>query len=167
MANRRFRDPAIPHPTDDNVVNVLSALKESVEIGQRLRGDEGDSFVRRSEFITFTNSPSTQAASTHVSDTNNPHEVTAEQVGADPVGSSLAVQTNLDNHASDGTIHNQVGVNIGDIAEWNGSEWVASTALSSLEEWVEDIATAVGFDYVTHNGEEVTINGQRVYHIRT
>ena len=43
-----------------------------------------------------------QAASTdlssHISDKNNPHGVTAEQAGADPKGAAAAVQSNLDTH---------------------------------------------------------------------
>lgn len=37
----------------------------------------------------------------HTSDTDNPHEVTAAQAGADPTGSADAVQANLDTHEAD------------------------------------------------------------------
>lgn len=36
--------------------------------------------------------------SSHTSDKNNPHGVTAEQAGADPKGAAAAVQSNLDTH---------------------------------------------------------------------
>ena len=36
----------------------------------------------------------------HIASQNNPHNVTAEQAGADPSGSAAAVQTNLDSHTS-------------------------------------------------------------------
>lgn len=36
--------------------------------------------------------------SSHISDKNNPHGVTAEQAGADPKGAAAAVQSNLDTH---------------------------------------------------------------------
>ncbi len=39
----------------------------------------------------------------HTSDTSNPHNVTAAQAGADPVGSASSVQDNLDTHTSDTT----------------------------------------------------------------
>lgn len=39
----------------------------------------------------------------HVANTSNPHSTTAAQVGADPVGSAAAVQTNLDTHIADNT----------------------------------------------------------------
>jgi hypothetical protein len=41
----------------------------------------------------------------HILDTNNPHEVTAEQIGADVAGSAEAVQTSLGQHTGDATIH--------------------------------------------------------------
>jgi len=43
--------------------------------------------------------------SAHLSDTNNPHNVTASQAGADPAGSAAAVQNNLDTHAADPAAH--------------------------------------------------------------
>ena len=41
----------------------------------------------------------------HITNTNNPHHTTAASVGADPIGSAAAVQTNLTNHTTDVTIH--------------------------------------------------------------
>ena len=38
---------------------------------------------------------------THITDTANPHAVTATQVGADPAGSADTVQANLDTHTAD------------------------------------------------------------------
>ena len=43
--------------------------------------------------------------SSHVTDTSNPHHVTAAQAGADPAGSAAAVQANLDTHAADPAAH--------------------------------------------------------------
>ena len=43
--------------------------------------------------------------SSHVTDTSNPHHVTAAQVGADPAGSAASVQANLDSHAADPAAH--------------------------------------------------------------
>ena len=40
------------------------------------------------------------AVSSHLEDKDNPHEVTAEQVGADPAGSAASVQGNLDVHTN-------------------------------------------------------------------
>ncbi len=53
MALSRY--PGILHPTVDNILSVVKQLKESVEIGQRARGDINDSFVRYSEFTTLKN----------------------------------------------------------------------------------------------------------------
>jgi hypothetical protein len=47
---RTFTYPGIPNPTEDNLLEVVQALKESVEIGQRLRSREDDSFVTLAEF---------------------------------------------------------------------------------------------------------------------
>jgi len=47
MALSRY--PGIVHPVQDNLLRAVTQLKESVEIGQRLRGKEGDSFVRYDE----------------------------------------------------------------------------------------------------------------------
>lgn len=41
----------------------------------------------------------------HVNNTNNPHNTTAAQVDADPIGSAAAVQMILTNHIDDSTIH--------------------------------------------------------------
>lgn len=48
-----IKSTAIQSPTDDekNHTTVLRQLKECVEIGQRLRGDDGDSFVRVKELV--------------------------------------------------------------------------------------------------------------------
>lgn len=43
--------------------------------------------------------------SSHLTDTSNPHHVTAAQVGADPAGSAASVQANLDAHAADPAAH--------------------------------------------------------------
>jgi hypothetical protein len=43
--------------------------------------------------------------SSHVTDTNNPHNVTAAQAGADPAGSAAAVQSNLDSHGANPSAH--------------------------------------------------------------
>ena len=42
---------------------------------------------------------------THESRQDNPHNVDAAQVGADPAGSAAGVQSNLDTHTSDSDIH--------------------------------------------------------------
>ena len=44
----------------------------------------------------------------HLVDRNNPHQVTAEQVGADASGSAAAVQTKLDTHTADRNNPHQV-----------------------------------------------------------
>ena len=44
----------------------------------------------------------------HLVDKNNPHQVTAEQVGADAKGSAAAVQTKLDTHTADRNNPHQV-----------------------------------------------------------
>ena len=41
----------------------------------------------------------------HVADLSNPHQVTPAQIGADLAGSAAAVQTDLDGHKADTTIH--------------------------------------------------------------
>src|SRR3954470_23249017 len=45
----RIKVTAVQTPSPDNTVTVARQLKESVEVGQRLRGDPEDSFVRVSE----------------------------------------------------------------------------------------------------------------------
>lgn len=50
----RIKSTAVQTPTGDgkNAYTILRQLKEIVEIGQRLRGDPGDSFVRVSELVS-------------------------------------------------------------------------------------------------------------------
>lgn len=165
MANRRFRDPSIPHPTQANTLPVLVALKESVEIAQRLRGNEGDSFLRKSEFEAYTGGSTVIGLETHVTDTNNPHSVTAAQIGADSEGAAQNVQNNLDAHITDQEVHITGDPDIGDIAEWDGEAWVPSSRLTDLEAIVEILAAAAGLVFVEHNGETVTHNGEVVYYI--
>ena len=43
--------------------------------------------------------------SSHLTDTSNPHHVTAAQAGADPAGAAASVQANLDAHAADPAAH--------------------------------------------------------------
>lgn len=52
----------------------------------------------------------------HVGRTDNPHSVTAAQVGADPSGSAAAVQSNLNAHAGNTTAH----LTAAERAAWNG-----------------------------------------------
>lgn len=42
----KIKTSAIQSPTDDNTLSVQRQMKESIEVGQRLRGDPQDSFVR-------------------------------------------------------------------------------------------------------------------------
>lgn len=50
---RKPKFPGIPTPAEDlrSIVRVLQAVKESIETGQRLRGNQLDSFVRLSELV--------------------------------------------------------------------------------------------------------------------
>lgn len=50
------------------------------------------------EVYSIQNETVLAAINNHINNKNNPHSVTAEQVGADPSGSAEAVQTNLSNH---------------------------------------------------------------------
>jgi hypothetical protein len=47
----KLKVTAIQNPTPDNTVVVQRQMKESIEVGQRLRGDPNDSFVRVGELI--------------------------------------------------------------------------------------------------------------------
>lgn len=163
---RRIRDPSIPHPTQENLLAVIGAVKEGLEIGQRLRGREGDSFVRYEEFQAFTGGQTVTNLSAHVEDTDNPHQVTAAQIGAEPEGAAQTVQNNLNAHAADGTIHVEPGSAVGDVVEWTANgKWEATSRLTDLEAIIDIIAEAVGVVFVTHNGETVTHNGEVVYYI--
>lgn len=53
MAARKIRSTAIRAPSKDSANHelVLSQLKEVAEVGQRVRGDPLDSFVRVSELV--------------------------------------------------------------------------------------------------------------------
>ena len=53
MAIARY--PGILHPKQDNLLHVVTQLKESVEIGQRARGRKCDSFIRCDEYEELTN----------------------------------------------------------------------------------------------------------------
>jgi len=52
-APKVHRFPGIPNPTADNLLEVVRALKEAVEIGQRLRSVEGDSYTTYDEYNTL------------------------------------------------------------------------------------------------------------------
>lgn len=41
----------------------------------------------------------------HIANKNNPHDITAAQAGADPAGAAEAVQSNLDGHTGNSTVH--------------------------------------------------------------
>jgi len=49
--------------------------------------------------------PATYDQSAHAARTDNPHGVTAAQVGADPAGAAATVQSNLDAHAANAAAH--------------------------------------------------------------
>lgn len=51
-----------------------------------------------SALLTGAKQAASADLSSHTSDKNNPHGVTAEQAGADPKGAAAAVQSNLDTH---------------------------------------------------------------------
>lgn len=51
-----------------------------------------------SALLTGVKQAASADLSSHTSDKNNPHGVTAEQAGADPKGAAAAVQSNLDTH---------------------------------------------------------------------
>lgn len=54
----------------------------------------------------------------HIANKNNPHNVTAEQVGADTSGSAAAVQSNLNTHSGDTTKH----ITATERARWNSKQ---------------------------------------------
>lgn len=54
----------------------------------------------------------------HIANKNNPHNVTAEQVGADTSGSAAAVQSNLNTHSGDTTKH----ITAAERAKWNSKQ---------------------------------------------
>lgn len=84
--------------------------------------------------------------STHIGDTSNPHSVTAAQAGADPAGSAAAVQSSLDTHSGDATIHyTQASISIAPSQAGADPAGTAAGAVASHEgTYVHaDIATAV------------------------
>lgn len=52
----------------------------------------------------------------HIANKDNPHGVTAAQAGADKTGAAAAVQSNLDVHASNTTVH----ITAAERTKWNG-----------------------------------------------
>ena len=52
---KAIKASAIQAPTKDlsNAATILRQVKESIEVAQRLRGDQGDSYVRVSELVAL------------------------------------------------------------------------------------------------------------------
>lgn len=84
-----------------NLLAAGSTVLSSNQYGDALpdAGTAGRVFFKKSDGSDM------EAINAHITDENNPHKVTAAQVGADVSGSAATVQNNLDNHSSDTTKH--------------------------------------------------------------
>jgi hypothetical protein len=129
----------------------------------------------------------------HLTDTNNPHNVTAAQVGADPAGSAAAVQNNLDIHAADPSAHHSRysdaeavsavkaadGAGSGldaDLLDGQDSSAFGSAAdIAALQTTVADLQALIAdlqnqiaalqnkLQYVTVNGTDMIISGANLH----
>lgn len=73
---RNLAYPAIPEPNNNNIIEVLEAMKEAIEIHERQRGRREDSFVKVSELDGME--PTTNAAAVNfVANTSNISDDTA------------------------------------------------------------------------------------------
>ncbi len=93
------------------------------------------------DIIVFTVNSLVTTSNTHLSAVN-PHAVTAEQVGADPLGSAAAVQANLNLHTTNYT--NPHGVTLlqlgGEPALGNPTSdgQVLSSTIAGVRSWIDD-----------------------------
>ena len=105
-----------------NLLAAGSTVLSSNQYGDALptAGTAGRVFFKKSDGSDM------EAINAHITDENNPHKVTAAQVGADVSGSAAAVQSNLDNHSSDTTKH----ITATERSTWNAKQ-NASTAITT------------------------------------
>ena len=93
-------------------------------------------------YVTFDD---IEGINEHIDDKNNPHGVTAEQVGADPKGSAAAVQDSLNTHTANkknphGVTAEQVG------ADPTGSAAAVQSALQPLITALQTAVAGLGAD---------------------
>ena len=86
----------------DRVGSVLTVVRaQDGTVGQSF--DPADLVEARLTRENMGSFATQDELSTHVTDTANPHAVTAAQAGADPAGSAATVQSNLNTHEADFT----------------------------------------------------------------
>ena len=99
------------------------------------------------------------AISTHTADKSNPHGVTAEQVGADPIGSASAVQKNLDDvedkidgHIAASNPHGitKATVGLGNVNNTSDANKPVSTAQAAAIKVVQDDVDALADEFSDH-----------------
>ena len=99
------------------------------------------------------------AISTHTADKSNPHGVTAEQIGADPIGSASAVQKNLDDvedkvdgHIAASNPHGitKATVGLGNVNNTSDANKPVSTAQAAAIKVVQDDVDALADEFSDH-----------------
>ena len=99
------------------------------------------------------------AISTHTTDKSNPHGVTAEQVGADPIGSASAVQKNLDDvedkidgHIAASNPHGitKATVGLGNVNNTSDANKPVSTAQAAAIKVVQDDVDSLADEFSDH-----------------
>lgn len=90
---------------------------------------EGSPNVNRKVQRQNTGLARSQDLADHEADTANPHATTYTQVGADAAGSAAAVQSSLNSHTGDGTIHFTVAsLGLGTAAFTDATAYLAAGA---------------------------------------
>jgi hypothetical protein len=149
--------------------------------------NEGTPNVNRKVQRQNTGLAKSSDLSTHTLDTGNPHEVTALQAGADPVGSAAAVQSALNAHSGDSTIHyvqsaisitlsqisdsgsaaaEDVGVGAGNVVQLDGSARlpaVDGSQLTGLPSGVSDHGALTGLADDDHTQYHTDARGDARY----
>lgn len=103
----------------------------------------------------------------HLANTSNPHGTTAVQVGADPVGSAAAVQSNLNSHTSNtlnphATTKAQVG--LGNADNTSDADKPVSTATQSALNLKYDASNPNGYETPAQLNARDTANRSRANH---
>lgn len=142
-----------------NLFAAGSTVLSSNQYGETLptAGSAGRVFFKKSDGSDM------EAINAHITDENNPHKVTAAQVGADTSGSAATVQSNLTTHISDeNNPHNVTAAQVGALS---------STPIDMLSDdgvtytctipWITEVtkgACFIGVPGKTSTSTKITLN---------
>ncbi len=140
---------------------ILTPRQPVTSVAFSLQAEEAAHAAVADDATTLAGQPaSNYDQSGHVTDTGNPHNVTAAQAGADPSGAAATVQGNLNTHAADASAHHTKTSSFTELTDTAAEAQIPSTIARDTElTWGNLSGIPAGFADGTDNDSGGDITG--------